>query len=640
MKEMEIIHPRVRAELEAAQDWETYWAKEGGLVAWHTPWNRVYEKVNGVSQWYTGGTTNLGANAVERHSQEELGRAAIISIREDGSVRTLTYAHLAALVRRLSRGFRRLGITKGDRVVLYMPTGPEAIASMLALSRIGAIHMVVFAGFGSAALAQRIRLAGANVLIASDVTWRKGRTVDLSAIVQEALKDPGSPIRKIVWDCRETDPPVIAGVSSYRFREVEEMGAQEFSDGGVDVEWMDSNDPAFILATSGTTAQPKLVVHTHGAYQAGILHTSRVLFGLRPTDIWWTTSDIGWIVGHSFIVYAPLLIGATTLAYEGALDYPGPEHFYRILEEQQVTGVFTAPTAVRLLNRYGVAPGRGYDLSSVERIFSAGEPLNPPAWKMFQQEIFRDRVPVVDHWWQTETGGPVVGNPYGLGLLPIKPGSAAMALPGYSMEIRRPDGSRCEPDEIGTVVITRPFPGLVTRLWGDDGSRYKSTYWEAIPGTFLTGDAASQDADGYFWFRGRSDEVLKIAGHRIGTSEVESALLKHPAVSEAGVTGLPDELRGEVILAFVVLRPGEEPGDGVLQELKDTVRRELGPVAVIGGIEFVPNLPKTRSGKIMRRLLKSVILGQDTGDISTIEDPAAVDAARDAWKNQPHGTEE
>lgn len=636
---MDIIHPRVRAELDDARDWKKYWAHEARHIAWHTPWERVYEKVDGVTHWYTGGTTNLGANATQFHSPDVMGRAAIISIREDGSVRTFTYAHLADVVLRLSRGFRKLGIGKGDRVVLYMPTGPEAICSMLALSRIGAIHMVVFAGFGAQALAQRIRLVGAKMVIASDVTWRKGRHVNLAAIVQDAMKDPQSPVQSIIWDCRETDPPSIPGIAPHRLAEVENMGVKTPFWETEDVEWMDSNDPAFILATSGTTAQPKLVVHTHGAYQVGIIHTSRVLFGLRPTDIWWTTSDIGWIVGHSFIVYAPLMIGATTLAYEGALDYPGPENFYRIIQEQHVTGLFTAPTAIRLLNRYGALPSKDYDLSSVERIFSAGEPLNPPAWKMFQQEIFGNRVPLVDHWWQTETGAPVVGNPYGLGLLPIKPGSAALCLPGYSMEIRRPDGSPCEAGEIGSVVITRPFPGLVARLWGDDGSRYDSTYWEKIPGTFLTGDAASQDEDGYFWFRGRSDEVLKIAGHRIGTSEVESALLKHPAVSEAGVTGLPDDLRGEVILAFVVLRPGEDPKEGLAQELKDTVRRELGPVAVIGGIEFVPNLPKTRSGKIMRRLLKSVVLGQDTGDISSIEDPTAVDAARSAWENEAHKSE-
>ena len=634
---MDIITPRVRRELQAAEDWSRYWAEAANRVQWHTPWKTVYEQIDGISHWFLGGTTNLGANIVDKLDANRLGRAALISIREDGTTRTYTYAHLASVVRRLSRAFRALGIRPGDRVGIYMPTAPEAIFSMLALSRIGAVHIVVFAGFGSSALAQRIRLAHAKVLIASDVTWRKGRQISLSSIVKDALKEPGNPIETVVWDCRADEPPDLPGIQSYRFDELDRL-AQFESD---HVEWMEANAPAFILATSGTTAQPKLVVHTHGAYQVGILHASRVLFGLQSPDIWWTTSDIGWIVGHSYIVYAPLLIGATTLAYEGALDFPGPENFYRILQDHHVTGLFTAPTAIRLLNRYGAEPSQGYDLTSVERIFSAGEPLNPPAWEMFQQDVFQGRVPVIDHWWQTETGGPVVGNPYGLGILPIKPGSASIPLPGYAMEVRRLDGTRCQPGEIGNVVITRPFPGLVARLWEDSQHRYEETYWEPMPGVFLTGDAASQDEDGYFWFRGRADEVLKIAGHRIGTSEVESALLKHPAVSEAGVTGLPDEVRGEVILAFVVLRPGQSPGEHLVAELRDTVRQELGAVAVIGGIEFVPNLPKTRSGKIMRRLLKSVVLNQETGDISTIEDPSAVEAARTAWTHEgPQNQEE
>ncbi len=625
---LEIINPRVHAELEAASDWQTYWAQVGNRVHWNTPFHTLYAKIDGTSQWFLGGTTNLAVNALDAHVATDPEHMALVSIQENGTTQTYTYAELSRLVLTLSRAYRALGVAPGDRVAIYMPTGPEAIASMLALSRIGAIHLVVFAGFGSAALAQRIRLSGAKLLIASDVTWRKGNSVALTSIVANALKDPASPIQKIVWHCRQSDPPQIPNVAYYQWNELEQLGQSESDD----PEWMDANAPAFILATSGTTAEPKLVVHTHGAYQAGLLHTSRVMFGLNASDIWWSTSDIGWIVGHSFIVYAPLLIGATTLTYEGALDYPGPEHFYQILQDQHVTGIFTAPTAVRLLNRYGVEPAKPYDLTSVEKIFSAGEPLNPPAWEMFQRQIFEDKVSVIDHWWQTETGGPVIGNPYGLGQLPIRPGSAGIALPGYAVEVRRPDGTLCEDDEPGSVVITRPFPGLTAKLWGDSGNRYEHTYWSEIPDTYLTGDAASRDSEGYFWFRGRSDEVLKIAAHRIGTSEVESALLKHPAVSEAGVTGLPDDLRGEVIAAFVVLRPGQTPGKHLEEELRQTIRHELGPVAVVGRVEFVPTLPKTRSGKIMRRLLKSVVLDQDQGDISTIEDPSAVDAARTAWK--------
>jgi acetyl-CoA synthetase len=355
-------------------------------------------------------------------------------------------------------------------------------------------------------------------------------------------------------------------------------------------------------------------------------------YDLKPTDIWWSTSDIGWIVGHSYIVYAPLLFGATTIAYEGALDHPGPETLYRVMAENQVSALWTAPTAVRMLMAHGLEPARGYDLRPVERVFCAGEVLNIPAWEWFQKEVFQDHVPVLDHMWQTETAGPLFGNPYGVGLLPIKPGSAGIPLPGIFAEIRTMEGERCAPGEKGIVVITRPFPGLTPAIWGEP-ERYGREYWERIPGVYFTGDAASIDADGYIWFSGRADEIIKIAGHRIGTIEVETAFLRHPAVAEAGVTGKPDGVRGEVISAFVVLKAGNQPSADLERELRETVRRELGPVAVIGDLNFVHMLPKTRSGKIMRRVFKAVILDRDPGDISTIEDAGSVEEAREAWQH-------
>jgi acetyl-CoA synthetase len=394
---------------------------------------------------------------------------------------------------------------------------------------------------------------------------------------------------------------------------------------------MEANEPAYVLATSGTTAKPKLAVHSHGAYQVGIHSTGSWCFGLTPEDVWWSTSDIGWVVGHSYIVYAPLLAGCTTIAYEGALDYPGPETFYRVIAENRVTGIFTAPTAVRMLMAHGTEPARSFDLTSVERVFCAGEVLNVPAWEWLQKQAFEDHVPVIDHMWQTETGGPVFGNPYGIGLLPIKPGSAGVPLPGFFAEVRTPEGELCAPGEKGIVVITRPFPGLTPTIWGDP-ERYARDYWEKMPGAYYTGDAAYVDEDGYFFFSGRADEIIKIAGHRIGTIEVETAFLRHPAVAEAGVTGRPDEVRGEVISAFIVLRAGHEPSPELERELKETVRRELGPVAVIADVNFVTMLPKTRSGKIMRRVFKAVVLGRDPGDISTIEDAGSVEEAREAWQ--------
>jgi acetyl-CoA synthetase len=401
---------------------------------------------------------------------------------------------------------------------------------------------------------------------------------------------------------------------------------------------MESNEPAYILATSGTTAKPKLAVHTHGPYQVLIRAMGEWVFDLQKTDVWWSTSDIGWVVGHSYIVYAPLLAGCTTIAFEGALDHPDAETFYRIIEENAVTGVFTSPTAVRMLMRYGKEPSTSYDLSSVERVFCAGEPLNPPAWEWFQKEVFEDRIPVLDHMWQTETSGPIVGNPYGLSMLPIKPGSAGVPLPGIDACIITPEGEELGPNEKGIFAIKRPFPGLTPTIWGDP-ERYARDYWGRVPGkqVYFSGDAAMIDEDGYVWFSGRADEIIKIAGHRIGTIEVETAFLRHPAVAEAGVTGRPDEVRAEVISAFCVLRAGREPSEELRRELLETVRRELGPVAVIGELNFVPMLPKTRSGKIMRRVLKAVTLGQDPGDISTIEDEGSVEEARQAWQEMRAG---
>ncbi|HEX9439888.1 MAG TPA: AMP-binding protein, partial [Roseiflexaceae bacterium] len=396
---------------------------------------------------------------------------------------------------------------------------------------------------------------------------------------------------------------------------------------------LESDEPAFILATSGTTAKPKLTIHRHGGYQVHIHSMGSWVFGMRETDVWWSTSDIGWIVGHSYIVYAPLLRGCTTIAFEGAIDHPSPDVLWRAVEEFGVTGIFTSPTAVRLLMRYGEEHAREFDLSSLERIVCAGEVLNSPAWEWLQKRVLNDRIPVIDHMWQTETGGPIFGNPYGLALLPIKPGSSGVPLPGIEATILTPEGEPVTPGEKGIMAITRPFPGLTSALWGEP-ERYGRDYWERIPGTavYSTGDSAQMDEDGYVWFAGRADEIIKIAAHRIGTIEVETAFLKHPAVAEAGVTGRPDELRGEVISAFVVLRQGQQPTDQLRKELIETVRRELGPVAVIGDLEFVNMPPKTRSGKIMRRVLKAVTLGKDPGDITTIEDEGSVEEAQHAWE--------
>jgi acetyl-CoA synthetase len=533
-------------------------------------------------------------------------------------------------VKQAAAALRGLGVEKGDRVAIYMPTCPEAIAIMLACARIGAIHVVIFAGFGASALADRVVRTGARLVFAADVTWRKGREIQLKEIVDAALEEGASDTAERVVVLRRSS----AEVPMQADRDIwwdDFLALAEGQDTGYVA--LEANEPSFILPTSGTTAKPKLVVHTHGGYQVHIRSMGDWLFGLKPSDVWWSTSDIGWIVGHSYIVYAPLLFGSTTIAFEGALDHPGPETFYRVIEENRVSGIFTSPTLVRLLMRYGADAARRFDLSSVERAFCAGEVLNAPAWEWFQKQVFEDRIPVIDHMWTTETGGPVVGNPYGIALLPIKPGSAGIPLPGIEAAIMTSEGQPCQPGEKGMFVIRRPFPGLTATLW-DEPERYGRDYWGRIAHTnvYSTGDAASMDENGYVSFSGRADEVIKIAAHRVGTIEVETAFLRHPAVSEVGVTGRPDELRGEVISAFVVLKQGLRPSDQLRQELLQTVRRELGPLAVIGDLNLVEMLPKTRSGKIMRRVLKAVVSGKDFGDISTIEDEGSVEEAREAWR--------
>ena len=616
---VELVSPVVRRlQAEADADLEGFWARAADELPWFRRWDRVFVPESPSFRWFEGAQTNIAWQCVDAHVEAgEGGRAAIVYANERGEREVLTYAQLGASVRRAAAALRARGLGRGDRVTLYLPVSPEALVLMLACARIGAIHSVVFAGFGAGALADRIRASGSRAVVTADVTYRKGGEVPLEETVRTAAELAGGVEHLVVLRRGSGDWAAF-------------LASGEGHDGGVEV--VEANDPCWILATSGTTATPKLTVQRHGGYAVGIHAMARWVYGLERRDVWWATSDIGWVVGHSYILYAPLLVGCTTLAYEGALDHPGPETLWGLVEELGVTAIFTSPTAVRMLMRYGGGPPAA-DISSLERVFCAGEVLNPPAWDWLQNDVLRGQIAVVDHWWQTETGGPVLGNPYGLGLAPIKPGSAGIPLPGMDAAVVRPDGEPCEPGEKGTLVLRRPFPSLTAMLWGEP-ERYAADYWERVPGqpVYYTGDSAHIDEDGYVWVAGRADEVIKIAAHRIGTIEVESAVLRHPAVAEAGVCGRPDEVRGEVIAAFVVLKQGYEPGEELRREVLDTVRRELGPVAVIGSLNFVDTLPKTRSGKIMRRVLKAVVLGQDPGDIATIEDEGSVEDARRAWQ--------
>jgi acetyl-CoA synthetase len=627
---MNLISPVVQRWIEdAREDPEAFWGKAAEQLPWLRTWDRVFEWTPPTFRWFVGGQTNLAYTALDYHVKRGWGgHTALVYLNERGERRLFTYAQLLHEVERLAAALRGMGIQKDDRITIYMPTCPEAIMLMLASARIGAIHVVVFAGFGANALNDRVQASGSRLVFAADVTYRKGKDVQLKEIVDAALETGSGSVERVIVLNRTGKPTSMQPGRDITWQEF--LGYAEGQKS--DYVPMESNEPAYILATSGTTAKPKLAIHTHGGYQVYIHSMGQWMFGLKPTDVWWSTSDIGWVVGHSYIVYAPLIAGATTLAYEGALDYPGPEVFWQVVEEFGVTGVFTSPTAVRLLMKYGDEPTRKFDHSSLEKVFCAGEVLNAPAWEWLQNEVLRYRVPVIDHMWQTETGGPIFGNPYGLGMLPIKPGSATIPLPGIEVEVVSPiDGTPVGPNEKGIMTIKRPFPGLTPALWGEP-DRYGRDYWQILPGVYYTGDSAQIDEDGYVWFAGRADEIIKIAGHRIGTIEVETAFLQHSAVTETGVIGHPDELRGEVISAFVVLKQGYQPSEELKKELLDTVRHELGPVAVIGEINFVNMLPKTRSGKIMRRVLRSVTLDREPGDVSTIEDEGSVEEARQAWQ--------
>jgi acetyl-CoA synthetase len=625
---MDLINPVVRRWLDAAtEDPDGFWAAAAEQLPWLRKWDRVLEWDYPTFRWFSGGQTNLAYSCLDHHVEAGRGgRTALIYLNERGERRSYTYAQMRREVMRLAAALRGQGIQKGDRITIYMPGCPEAIMLMLACARIGAIHLVVFAGFGAGALADRIRASGARLVFTSDITYRKGKDVPLKGIVDEAVAVAGPCVEHVIVHQRgSTAVPLTEGrdLTWADFL----AGAEGQDNGYVPLE---ANEPAYILATSGTTAKPKLAVHTVGGYPVYIHAMGRWCFGMRPDDVWWSTSDIGWVVGHSYIVYAPLLHGCATLSYEGSLDHPDPATLWRVIEEFGVTGLFTSPTAVRLLMRTGEDYARSSDLSSLERVFCAGEVLNAPAWAWLQHDVLQDRVPVIDHMWQTETGGPVFGNPYGVAMLPIKPGSAGIPLAGISAAVVDSDGQPLAPGEKGVMVLRRPFPGLTASLWGEP-ERYGQDYWERLPGVYYTGDSAHIDGDGYVWFAGRADEIIKIAAHRLGTIEVETALLKHPAVAEAGVTGRPDDVRGEVIAAFVVLKQGHRASPGLRQALVATVRHELGPVAVIGELQFVNLLPKTRSGKIMRRVLKAVTQDRDPGDITTIEDEGSVEEARQAW---------
>jgi len=611
----------------ALNDPESFWGEIADELHWFKRWGKIFEGNNQKFSWFKGGTTNISYNCLEYQVTKGRGNHAAV-IWETGEglpTRVLTYNQLLSEVKQFSSALKALGVKRGDRVTIYMPTIPEAAVAMLSTTRIGAIHSVVFGGFGYGALAERIADAESTLVVTADVGYRRGEQVDLKGVLDKALETSGDPVERVIVLKRKEENPSLTSGRDILWEEAIEKGKGV----GAEVERMNAEDPAFILYTSGTMAKPKGTVQPHGSYQVYIYAMGKWVYDMRETDVWWSTSDVGWIVGHSYVVYAPLLFGCSTIMYEGVPDYPSPDIWWQIMERNRVTQAWLSPTGVRGLMKYGETWPKKHDLGSLRLIVCAGEVLNPPAWEWLQKKVFENRIPVIDHMWQTESSGPMVGNPYGIALLPIKPGSATIPLPGIDADIVDDEGKSVPIGVEGTFVCRRPFPGLTPTLWRDH-ERYVQDYWNRVPGVYYSGDAAMRDKDGYFWFLGRVDEVIKISAHRIGTIEIESALLQHPAVAEAAVVGRPDPMRGEVASAFIVLKGEHTPDDALKQTLRELVRKTLGPIVVVSDIFFTGKIPKTRSGKIMRRLIKAIITNKPLGDYSTIEDATALDELRRA----------
>jgi acetyl-CoA synthetase len=593
----------------SVEDMAGFWGDIAHGFNWVKKWDQVVEWNGASHKWFVGGKLNITLNALDRHANSERrNKVAFIWLGEDGTERSVTYGQLLRMVCRFANGLKSLGVKKGDRVIIYMPLTLEGVISMLACARIGAIHSVVYAGLGQASLRERINDAQAKIVIAGDIGFRRGKTVPLKPIVDEAI-DGLDFVEKVVVFARE-NPSFVPGKREINFQDLMKFPAE------CPAEIMDSEDVLFILYTSGTTGKPKGVVHVHGGFMVGTTYHLSNFFDVGDKDTFWCTSDIGWIVGHSYIVYGPLCAGATTLFREGGIDYPNPGIAWEIVEQYAVTKIFTAPTALRMFMRFGADYPAKYDLTSLRVLACAGEPLNPEAWRWAQTHLCGDGKwgYCVDNWWQTEIAGPTIGTHC---TMPVRPGKAGVAQPGVVADVVDEYGKPCPPNQGGRLVLRRPFPHMMRTVWGNPERWEKE--WKVFPGIYNTGDVATKDENGYITVLGRADDVLNVAGHRIGTAEVESALVSHPAVAEAAAIGIPDKLKGETIKCFVQLRSGHTASDTLNAALVDHVRKELGPIATPSAIEFVAALPKTRSGKIMRRFLKAKEMGADVGDISTLD---------------------
>ena len=600
---------------QSIEDPERFWGSVAGELHWFQPWTKVLEWKAPDAKWFVGATTNLSYNCLDRHlTTSRRNKAAIIWEGEPGERRVLTYQMLHREVCQFAAALRRLGVQTGDRVALYMPMIPELPIAMLACTRIGATHSIVFGGFSAEALRDRINDAQAKVVVTADGGFRRGAVVPLKAAVDQAIVETPS-IEKVVVVRRTGSDVTMKPGRDLWWDDAMALPGAHADEPAVPV---DAEHPLFILYTSGTTGKPKGVVHTTGGYMTHVYLTTKLVFDLCDTDVFWCTADIGWVTGHSYVVYGPLANGATSLMYEGAPNQPQPDRFWEIIERYGVTVFYTAPTAIRTFTKWGDEWPKKHDLSTLRLLGTVGEPINPEAWMWYRELIGGGRCPIVDTWWQTETGGILI-TPLP-GATPTKPGSATRPFFGVAPEVVTREGKPVAANQGGYLVITKPWPGMLRTVYGDH-ERYQQQYWSQLPGIYFTGDGARRDQDGYFWVMGRIDDVVNVSGHRLGTMEIESALVSHPQVAEAAVVGRPDAMKGQAISAFVTLAPGRAADDALKQELREHVAKEIGAFAKPDDIRFTDALPKTRSGKIMRRLLRDLAAGKESiGDTTTLED--------------------
>jgi acetyl-CoA synthetase len=613
----------------ALADPEEYWRPIASQLSWFDHHGPVFESTPDppYGRWFPGWTTNLAYNCLDRWMETpRRHKVAFYWEGEPGDTRSLTYYQLYREVNRLALALQKLGVREGDRITLYLPMIPELPIAMLAAARLGAIHSVVFAGFAAPALAERIADSGSKLVITADGGWRRGKEIELKPIVDAAAQQ--APTVEKVLVVRRTGAPVAMD----RHRDVWYHDALAGHSGTVPSTPVKAPHPSFILYTSGTTGRPKGAVHSTGGYMLWCYYTTRVVFDPSDHDLFWCTADIGWVTGHSYVVYGPLLAGLSSVLYEGAPDFPHPDRWWSIIQRYGVTTLYTSPTAIRAAIKHGEKWPRMHDLSSLRLLGSVGEAINPEAWRWYFREIGASRCPIVDTWWQTETGGILISPQPGTAHIPLKPGSATFPIPGVDAQVVDEAGTPTPSDRKGYIVIRKPWPGQFIGLWNDE-PRFRSVYFSRYPNWYYPADYAVADADGYLWLLGRADEVLKVAGHRIGTIELENVLIMHPAVAESAVIGRHDELKGEVPVACVVLKPGFEPSPHLRQELLEIVRSYLGAIAVPSAIYFVDKLPKTRSAKIMRRLIRDVVEERPLGDTTTLEDETSIEEARRAYQD-------